>query len=155
MASPDDLSRRAMFMKLGLIFSGFVSMMLGVPILGYVLSPVVRGRKAADGSWVALGSVDQFPLAKPASRPIDTRASTRGTARRGTSPAGYAASMTTRSRSSRPTAPTWAVRFAGSRSLACSCARATAAPTTPTVRARRALRSAHCSSTPIRSIMER
>jgi len=58
---PDDPSRRETFLKLGLLFSGFVSMLLGVPILGYVMSPVVRGRKAAEGSWVALGPVDQFP----------------------------------------------------------------------------------------------
>jgi menaquinol-cytochrome c reductase iron-sulfur subunit len=58
---PDDPSRRETFLKLGMLFSGFVSMLLSVPILGYVMSPVVRARKAAEGSWVALGSVDQFP----------------------------------------------------------------------------------------------
>jgi nitrite reductase/ring-hydroxylating ferredoxin subunit len=58
-----------MFLKLGLLFTGFVSMLLGVPILGYLLSPVVGGRKAAYGSWVALGSVDRFP-------PGETRLST-------------------------------------------------------------------------------
>ncbi len=61
MALADDLSRREMFLKLGLLFGGFVSMMLGVPIIGYVLSPVLRDREMASGSWVALGSVDQFP----------------------------------------------------------------------------------------------
>ena len=69
MTRPDDPSRREMFLKLGLLFTGFVSMLLGVPILGYVLSPVVRGRKAEYGSWVSLGSVDQFP-------PGETRLST-------------------------------------------------------------------------------
>jgi menaquinol-cytochrome c reductase iron-sulfur subunit len=69
MTLPDDPSRRETFLKLGLLFSGFVSMLLGVPILGYVLSPVVRGRKAGSGSWVSLGSVDQFP-------PGETRRST-------------------------------------------------------------------------------
>jgi menaquinol-cytochrome c reductase iron-sulfur subunit len=61
MALPDDLSRREMFLKLGLLFGGFVSMMLGVPIIGYVLSPVLRDREASHGSWVSLGSVEQFP----------------------------------------------------------------------------------------------
>jgi menaquinol-cytochrome c reductase iron-sulfur subunit len=61
MGVADEVSRRELFLKIGLLFSGFVSMLLGVPILGYVFSPVVRGRKAAYGSWVALGSVDQFP----------------------------------------------------------------------------------------------
>jgi menaquinol-cytochrome c reductase iron-sulfur subunit len=61
MALPDDLSRREMFLKLGLLFGGFVSMMLGVPIVGYVLSPILRDREASYGSWVSLGSVEQFP----------------------------------------------------------------------------------------------
>jgi menaquinol-cytochrome c reductase iron-sulfur subunit len=61
MASSDELSRREMFLKLGLLFSGFVSMLLGVPILGYVLSPGLRDRQEAYGAWVSLGAVDQFP----------------------------------------------------------------------------------------------
>src|SRR5256885_12199545 len=50
-----------MFVKLGLLFSGLVSMLMGVPILGYVLSPIIRDRKGRDESWLSLGSVDQFP----------------------------------------------------------------------------------------------
>jgi nitrite reductase/ring-hydroxylating ferredoxin subunit len=61
MALPDDLSRRETFLKLGLLFGGFVSMMLGVPIVGYVLSPILRDRETGYGSWVSLGSVEQFP----------------------------------------------------------------------------------------------
>ena len=57
----DDLSRREMFVKLGLLFSGVVSMLMGVPIVGYLLSPVVRDRKGRDESWVSLGSVGDFP----------------------------------------------------------------------------------------------
>jgi Rieske Fe-S protein len=50
-----------MFLKLGLAFGGFVSMMLGVPILSYVMSPLMRDWRARYGSWLSLGSVDQFP----------------------------------------------------------------------------------------------
>ena len=57
----DDLSRREVFVKLGLAFSGLVSMLMGVPIVGYLLSPVIRDRKGRDESWLSLGSVDQFP----------------------------------------------------------------------------------------------
>jgi nitrite reductase/ring-hydroxylating ferredoxin subunit len=57
----DDLSRREMFLKVGLFFSGFASMMLGLPVLGYVLSPLIHDRKARYGSWLSLGSIDQFP----------------------------------------------------------------------------------------------
>jgi menaquinol-cytochrome c reductase iron-sulfur subunit len=64
-----DLSRREMFVKLGLLFSGFVSMLMGVPLVGYLLSPVVRDRRGREESWISLGSVDQFP-------PGETRLST-------------------------------------------------------------------------------
>ena len=62
MTPPGNPSRRELFLELGLLFSGFVSMLLGAPLLGYMLSPVVRGRKAASGAWVALGAVAQFPV---------------------------------------------------------------------------------------------
>jgi Rieske Fe-S protein len=58
---PDDLTRREMFVKLGLLFSGIAAMLMGVPILGYLLSPVIRDRKGRDESWISLGSVEQFP----------------------------------------------------------------------------------------------
>jgi Rieske Fe-S protein len=61
MALPDELSRREMFMKLGLLFSGFVGMLLAVPIVSYVLSPFIRDRKGRNESWLSLGPVDQFP----------------------------------------------------------------------------------------------
>ena len=56
-----DLSRRQMFLKLGILFNGMVGVLLGIPIVGYVLSPIVRGRKDSYESWISLGAVDQFP----------------------------------------------------------------------------------------------
>ena len=50
-----------MFVKLGLLFSGLVSALMGVPIVGYLLSPVFRDRKGRDESWITLGPVEQFP----------------------------------------------------------------------------------------------
>jgi menaquinol-cytochrome c reductase iron-sulfur subunit len=61
MTVPDGLTRREMFLKLGVLFGGLVSAILGVPIVGYVLSPLVRDRKMRVGSWLSLGPVDQFP----------------------------------------------------------------------------------------------
>src|SRR5258708_5858572 len=61
MTMPDDMSRRAMFVKLGLVFSGIVGMMMGVPVLSYLLSPLIRDRNGRDASWLSLGAVDQFP----------------------------------------------------------------------------------------------
>jgi menaquinol-cytochrome c reductase iron-sulfur subunit len=57
----DDLSRRQMFVKFGLLFSGVVSMLTGMPIVGYLLSPVIRDRKGRAESWISLGSIEQFP----------------------------------------------------------------------------------------------
>ena len=61
MTMSEELSRREMFLKLGLFFSGIAGMILGVPILGYLLSPVIRDRRAQDESWLSLGPIDQFP----------------------------------------------------------------------------------------------
>ena len=69
MTMSEELSRREMFLKLGLFFSGVAGMILGVPILGYLLSPLIRDRTARDESWLSLGPVDQFP-------PGETRLST-------------------------------------------------------------------------------
>ena len=61
MTLPDGLTRREMFLKVGMLFGGVVSLLLGVPIVGYLLSPLVHDRKARAGSWLSLGSVDRFP----------------------------------------------------------------------------------------------
>ena len=45
MTLPDNLSRRAMLVKLGIFFNGIIAALLAVPILRYVLSPVTRARK--------------------------------------------------------------------------------------------------------------
>jgi nitrite reductase/ring-hydroxylating ferredoxin subunit len=58
-----------MFLKLGVLFSGFVGILLGVPIVSYLLSPLIRDRQGRDESWLSLGLVDQFP-------PGETRLST-------------------------------------------------------------------------------
>jgi menaquinol-cytochrome c reductase iron-sulfur subunit len=64
MTAPDGLSRRRMLVKLGVLFNGIVAAALAVPIVRYVLSPVIRGRKPGDSgpeSWLSLGALDQFP----------------------------------------------------------------------------------------------
>ena len=50
-----------MFLKIALLFNGAVGVLLGIPIVRYVLSPVTRGRKQGYESWISLGSIDQFP----------------------------------------------------------------------------------------------
>jgi Rieske Fe-S protein len=47
-----------MLMKLGLLLNGAVGVVLAVPIVRYILSPVI-GRDLQ--AWLSLGSLDQFP----------------------------------------------------------------------------------------------
>ena len=59
MSDENNISRRGLFMKLGILFNGLVATALAVPILGYVLSSITR--KKSYLSWVQLGSVNDFP----------------------------------------------------------------------------------------------
>ena len=61
MTMPDGHSRRGVLMKLGILFNAAIGAILAVPIVGYILSPVIRARKRGYGSWLSLGSLDQFP----------------------------------------------------------------------------------------------
>jgi Rieske Fe-S protein len=57
----EDISRRGLFMKLGILFNGLVATALAVPVVGFVLSSITRGRASAYLAWVPLGPVTQFP----------------------------------------------------------------------------------------------
>jgi menaquinol-cytochrome c reductase iron-sulfur subunit len=57
----DEFTRRTLFAKLGLAFSGAVAALLGVPIVGFLWSPVVRSHQGRDDSWLSLGGLDRFP----------------------------------------------------------------------------------------------
>jgi menaquinol-cytochrome c reductase iron-sulfur subunit len=61
MTVPADLTRRELFMKIGIMLNGIVGVILAVPILRYLLSPIVRDRTKGYASWVALGGLEQFP----------------------------------------------------------------------------------------------
>lgn len=61
MIVPSGLSRREMFLKIAMVFNGLVGALLAVPIVGYLLAPVTRRRKAGYDSWISLGSINQFP----------------------------------------------------------------------------------------------
>jgi menaquinol-cytochrome c reductase iron-sulfur subunit len=56
-----DVSRRHAVLKIAMLFNGVVGVLLAVPIVRYLFSPVSRGRKSGYESWVSLGSVDEFP----------------------------------------------------------------------------------------------
>jgi menaquinol-cytochrome c reductase iron-sulfur subunit len=55
------ISRRGMFLKLAVLFNAVVSIILAVPLVRYILSPVIRERRPGYASWISLGSLDQFP----------------------------------------------------------------------------------------------
>jgi menaquinol-cytochrome c reductase iron-sulfur subunit len=61
MTAEHSISRRAMLMKLGLFLNGIVGVFLAVPIVRYLLSPVIREKKIGYESWLSLGAVQQFP----------------------------------------------------------------------------------------------
>ena len=70
-----ELSRRQGLLKISAAFTGMVGVLLGIPIVRYVLSPMRRDYDR----WIPLGTLDQFPagetrLAKfrsPFSNPSD------------------------------------------------------------------------------------
>jgi Rieske Fe-S protein len=57
----NNISRRGLFMKLGILFNGLVATALAVPILRFLASSITRGRAGAYLSWVPLGRVSEFP----------------------------------------------------------------------------------------------
>jgi quinol---cytochrome c reductase iron-sulfur subunit, bacillus type len=61
MSFTGGVSRREIFMKIGILCNGIVGAILAVPILRYLLSPVSRGRRPGYDSWIALGNLEQFP----------------------------------------------------------------------------------------------
>ncbi len=56
-----EMTRRAMMVKIGLLLNGVVGVILAVPIVRYLLSPITRERKPGYDSWLSLGKLDQFP----------------------------------------------------------------------------------------------
>jgi len=61
MSIDNTLSRRGLFMKMGIMFNGLVATALAVPIVRFLLASVTRGRGNRYLSWVSLGTVSQFP----------------------------------------------------------------------------------------------
>src|SRR5690242_8271115 len=61
MENDTTLSRRGLFMKLGMFFNGCVAAVLAVPIVRFLLSSITRGRANGYLDWVSLGPVDRFP----------------------------------------------------------------------------------------------
>jgi Rieske Fe-S protein len=55
------VTRRGLFMKLGILFNGVAATMLAIPIVRFLLSSVTLAGEHAYTAWVPLGRVSEFP----------------------------------------------------------------------------------------------
>ena len=60
MKEPSEHSRRKFMMMLALAANGAVGVVLAVPVIGYVLGPVLK-RNLSYNHWVPVGNLEQFP----------------------------------------------------------------------------------------------
>ncbi len=54
-------SRRTFLFKIAVLLNAAVGAVLAVPIAGYLLGPALK-KSSNTGSWISLGSVDDFPV---------------------------------------------------------------------------------------------
>jgi nitrite reductase/ring-hydroxylating ferredoxin subunit len=59
--SSEEISRREWLTKIGLLLNGVAVSLLAVPIIGYLVSPLIGADKGQYKRWVALGELDEFP----------------------------------------------------------------------------------------------
>src|ERR1700677_2637620 len=71
-------SRRSFLFRMSVLLNAAVGAVLAVPIAGYLLGPAMK-KNASTGSWIAIGSVNDFPVGEtrlvdyqsPVARPGD------------------------------------------------------------------------------------
>ena len=56
-----NISRRDLFAKIGLALNGVAAAVLAIPVVGYLLSPILRGDRRQYKRWVPLGALSEFP----------------------------------------------------------------------------------------------
>ncbi len=59
--TPEEISRRKFFSTLSIAFGGLCAMILGIPIVGFVIAPLFR--KVPD-AWLPVGKTDDFEIGK-------------------------------------------------------------------------------------------
>src|SRR5258708_11463098 len=57
----DRINRRELFVKLGLLFDGVIAVVLGVPIVRFLFSPLAGNSQGNYDSWLSLGPLQQYP----------------------------------------------------------------------------------------------
>jgi len=56
-----QISRRDLFARVGLILNGMAVVILSAPVVGYLLSPILRGDRGKYKRWISLGELNEFP----------------------------------------------------------------------------------------------
>ena len=59
--SSANMSRRALLAKIGLVLNIVAAAVLATPVVGYLLSPILRGDRGQYKHWVPLGGLEGFP----------------------------------------------------------------------------------------------
>ena len=57
----NEISRRDMFAKIGIVLNGLAVAVLAVPVVGYLISPILGGDRGQYKRWISLGELDEFP----------------------------------------------------------------------------------------------
>ena len=56
-----DLSRREWLTKIGMLLNGIVVTLLAMPIIGYLVSPLLGADRGQYKRWITLGDLNAFP----------------------------------------------------------------------------------------------
>jgi len=79
-----EITRRNFFEKLSITLGGVCATLLGLPLVGFVLAPLLR---KAPGKWVPVGKMEEFQIGKTIDVVIDDHRPCHGQAlRRGARP---------------------------------------------------------------------
>jgi len=59
--NPNAVSRREVFVKIGVLLNGLAAVILATPIIGYLISPLLEAQGNGFKRWISLGELDEFP----------------------------------------------------------------------------------------------
>jgi menaquinol-cytochrome c reductase iron-sulfur subunit len=57
----NEISRREVFVKIGVLLNGLAAVILATPIIGYLVSPILEAKGNGYKRWISLGELDEFP----------------------------------------------------------------------------------------------
>src|SRR5271165_5745683 len=57
----NEISRRDLFARIGMLLNGLAVAILAVPVVGYLVSPILGGDRGQYKRWITLGELDEFP----------------------------------------------------------------------------------------------